>query len=79
MVKNGEVLLDIPCADGDFNSSLADRSILSIEMIYHMAHTIDLEQIRDLFLQVIDKNTQMCIRDRDGPLGRGDVRHGAPA
>ena len=69
MVKNGEVLLDIPCADGDVNSSLADRSILSIEMIYHMAHTIDLERIRDLFLQVIDKNTRIAYEGMSGHYG----------
>ncbi|MBQ9941440.1 MAG: L-serine ammonia-lyase, iron-sulfur-dependent, subunit alpha [Christensenellaceae bacterium] len=69
IVKNGQVLLDIPCADGDFNSSLADRSILSVEMIYHMAHTIDLELIRDLFLEVVDKNTRIAFEGLSGHYG----------
>ena len=69
IIQNGETVLDIPCADGDFNSSLADRSILSVEMIYNMSKTIDLELIRDLFLKVISLNTRIAYEGLSGHYG----------
>lgn len=69
IVQNGKTILDIPCADGDFNSSLADRSILSIEMIYNMSKTIDLDLIRDLFLKVISLNTRIAYEGLSGHYG----------
>ena len=67
--RNGEVLLDVPCADGDFNSSLADRSILSVELIYDLAKTMDLEAVRPLFLEVIDRNSRIAHEGLSGHYG----------
>lgn len=67
--KNGEVLLDTPCSDGDFNSSLSDRSILSVELIYELAKTIDLDLIRPLFVEVIDKNSRIAYEGMSGRYG----------
>ena len=67
--KNGQVLLNVPCSDGDFNSSLSDRSILSIALIYQLARSIDLDLIRPLFLEVIDKNSRIAYEGMSGHYG----------
>ncbi len=67
--ENGQVVLDIPCADGDFNSSLADRSILSVELVYQLAKTIDLDLIRPLFLEVINLNSRIAHEGLSGHYG----------
>ena len=69
MEENGRVVLDIPCADGDFNSSLADRSILSVELVYQLARTIDLNLIRPLFLEVINLNSRIAHEGLSGHYG----------
>ena len=67
--ENGKVVLNTPCADGDFNSSLADRSILSVGLIYRLAKEIDLARIRPLFLNVINLNSRIAHEGLSGHYG----------
>ena len=60
IVKNGKELINRPCSDADFNSPLTDREILSIELIYNIAKTIDLDLIKPLFEKVIDMNSTIA-------------------
>ncbi len=60
IVKNGEVLVDRPCSDSDFNSALTDRKLLTIELIYNLAKSIDLELITPLFNKVIKLNSKIA-------------------
>ncbi|MCK5684642.1 serine dehydratase subunit alpha family protein [bacterium] len=60
IVKNGKEIINRPCSDADFNSPLTDRNILSIELIYNLAKTIDLELIKPLFKKVICMNTTIA-------------------
>ena len=69
VVKNGEVLVDRPCGDADFNASLSDRSILSVDLIYTLAKTIDLDLIRPLFLDVISMNSRIAHEGLSGHYG----------
>lgn len=55
--KNGETILKQACNDSDFNSSLSDREILSIELIYNLAKTIDIDSIKDIFEKVTEYNS----------------------
>lgn len=56
VAKDGNVIISRPCNDADFNSSLSDRELLSVELIYNLAKTIDVELIKPLFSKVIDFN-----------------------
>ena len=56
VTKNDEVLINRPCNDADFNSSLSDREILSVELIYNMAKTIDVSLIEPIFGKIVDYN-----------------------
>ena len=67
--KNGEVLLDRACGEECFNTSVTDRNILSIELIYNLTKTIDLELIRPLFEKVIDLNTKIAEEGLSGEYG----------
>ena len=58
--KNGEILVSRPCSDADFNSALTDREVLSIELIYNLAKSIDIELIKPLFKKVIKLNTTIA-------------------
>ena len=58
--KNGKVLLKQACNDADFNSPLTDRKILTIELIYNLAKSIDLELIKPLFEKVIKLNSAIA-------------------
>jgi len=58
--KNGKTLIKRACNDADFNSPLTDRKILSIELIYNLAKTIDLKLITPLFEKVIKLNSAIA-------------------
>lgn len=58
--RNGEVLLARPCNDADFNSPLTDRKILSIELIFGLARTIDPDLIEPLFSKVVTLNSHIA-------------------
>ena len=58
--KNGKELINRPCSDADFNSVLTDREILSVELIYNLAKSIDLNLIMPLFKKVIKLNTTIA-------------------
>ncbi|KXX66894.1 serine dehydratase subunit alpha family protein [Flammeovirga sp. SJP92] len=60
VTKNDEVLIDQPCNDADFNSSLTDRSILTIEKIVEMANRIDIGLIAPLFEKVYQFNSRIA-------------------
>ncbi len=56
VIKNDKVLLDRGFSTESFNTSQEDRSVLSVERIFDLAKSIDIELIRPLFEQVIDLN-----------------------
>ncbi|MBC2856929.1 MAG: L-serine ammonia-lyase, iron-sulfur-dependent, subunit alpha [Cetobacterium sp.] len=67
--KDGKVLISQACNDGDFNSPLSDREILSIELIYKLAKTIDIDLISDLFKTIIKYNTKIAKEGLTGNYG----------
>lgn len=67
--KNGKIIINRPCNDADFNSALTDRSILSIDLIYTLAKTIDLDLIRPLFRKVIKLNSAIAEEGLSGIHG----------
>ncbi|OHX64726.1 L-cysteine desulfidase family protein [Flammeovirga pacifica] len=60
VIKNEEVIIDQPCNDSDFNSTLTDRSILSVEKIFHYANTISIEKITPIFKKVVTYNQRIA-------------------
>ena len=60
IIKNGKELVNRPCNDADFNSALTDRKILSIELIYNLAKSIDLDLVKPLFEKVIKLNSKIA-------------------
>lgn len=69
VIRNGVTLIDRPCNDADFNSSLTDRKILSIQLIYELAKTIDINLISEKFDQVIHFNTAIAEEGLKGNYG----------
>lgn len=67
--KNGEVLINRPCNDADFNSSLSDRKMLSIELIYELAKTIDISLIEPIFGKIVDLNSAIAEEGLKGTYG----------
>ena len=61
VTRNGKLLVNRVCNDADFNSALTDRAILSVELIYNLAKTIDLELIRPVFEKVIALNSAIAV------------------
>ena len=55
-MKNGEVLLEKSFNKEDFNSALADRSVLNIADILEFAQTVDLTDLKDMLEQQINYN-----------------------
>ena len=60
ITKNGKILLEQVCNDGDFNSSLTDRKVLSVKFIYDLAKNIDIDLIRPIFKKVITYNSAIA-------------------
>ncbi|MGX6592684.1 L-cysteine desulfidase family protein [Cetobacterium ceti] len=58
--KNNKIILDQPCNDGDFNSALTDRKVLTVERIYNLAKTIDINLITPIFKKVIEFNSNIA-------------------
>ncbi len=69
VIRNEITLIDRPCNDVDFNSSLTDRKILSIELIYELAKTIEIDLISEKFDQVILFNTAIAEEGLTGHYG----------
>lgn len=69
ITKDEEILLAQPCSDMDFNSSLEDRSLLSIERIYEIANDIDLNLIEPLLLKVVKLNSKIAQEGLAGNYG----------
>lgn len=67
--KNGNIVLAQPCNDMDFNSSLEDRSLLSIKRVYDIANDIDLNLIEPLLLKVVDLNSKIAEEGLAGHYG----------
>lgn len=67
--KNGEILLNRICNDGDFNSSLTDRKILSVKYIYDLTKTIDIELVKPIFQKVISYNSAIAEEGLTGKYG----------
>jgi L-cysteine desulfidase len=60
VTKDGKVIISRPCNDADFNSSLSDREILSVQLIYEMAKTIDVDLIEPIFSKVVQLNSAIA-------------------
>ncbi|MCJ8341459.1 MAG: L-serine ammonia-lyase, iron-sulfur-dependent, subunit alpha [Cetobacterium sp.] len=58
--KNNKIILDQPCNDGDFNSALTDRKVLTVERIYNLAKIIDINLITPIFKKVIEFNSNIA-------------------
>ncbi|WP_022818932.1 serine dehydratase subunit alpha family protein [Fusobacterium russii] len=67
--KNGKILLNQICNDGDFNSSLTDRKILSVKKIYDLTKTIDIKLIKPIFQKVIRFNSAIAEEGLEGKYG----------
>lgn len=67
--KDGKILLSQACNDGNFNSPLSDREILSVRLIYDMAKEIPLSKIEPLFFQVIAYNSAIAEEGLRGKYG----------
>ncbi len=72
--KNGEILINRPCNDADFNSASEDRAILTIKGIYNFAKTIDISEIKEIFDKVIQYNTAIA---KEGLSNKYGVNMGA--
>ena len=66
---NGKVLLSQVCNDGDFNSSLTDRKVLSVKFIYDLAKIIDIDLIRPIFQKVVNYNSAIAEEGLKGKYG----------
>ena len=69
ILKNGKVLLSQVCNDGDFNSSLTDRKVLSVKFIYDLAKTIDIDLIKPIFQKVVNYNSAIAEEGLKGKYG----------
>ena len=69
ILKNDKVLLSQICNDGDFNSSLTDRKVLSVKYIYDLAKTIDIDLIKPIFQKVINYNSAIAEEGLKGKYG----------
>jgi L-cysteine desulfidase len=58
--KNGKQIISRACNDSDFNSPLTNRKILTIELIYNLAKTIDISLIEPIFSRVIELNSKIA-------------------
>ena len=68
-LKNGKILLSQVCNDGDFNSSLTDRKVLSVKFIYDLAKTIDIDLIKPIFQKVVNYNSAIAEEGLKGKYG----------
>ena len=69
ITKNNKTLLEQICNDGDFNSSLTDRKVLSIKFIYDLAKTIDIDLIKPIFQKVVYYNSAIAEEGLKGKYG----------
>ena len=69
ILKNGKILLSQVCNDGDFNSSLTDRKVLTVKFIYDLAKTIDIDLIRPIFQKVVNYNSAIAEEGLKGKYG----------
>jgi L-cysteine desulfidase len=60
IVKNGERIAYNPCSEDDFNSSLTDRSKLSIENIIDYANNVDIDIIEPIFSRQVEYNLRIA-------------------
>ncbi len=58
--KNGKVLTQNICNETSFNTPLTDRKILTVELLYNLAKTIDLKLIQPLLEKVIELNSNIA-------------------
>lgn len=58
--KNGEVLFSEQFNKDDFNSALADRSVLNVADIYEFANTVDLSDINEMLAKQVKYNLSIA-------------------
>lgn len=57
--KNGERIAYNPCQEDDFNSSLTDRTLLSVKKILEYADNVDIETIEPIFKNQVEHNLKI--------------------
>lgn len=57
--KNGKNIVYNACQEEDFNSTLTDRSLLTIDDILEFANTVDMQMIRPILSTQIDNNLRI--------------------
>jgi len=67
--KDGKIVLLQSCNDKVFNTPIDKREKLSIQLIYNIAKTIDLEKIKPLMLKVIELNSKIANEGLTGKYG----------
>ncbi|SFQ45526.1 L-cysteine desulfidase [Lachnospiraceae bacterium XBB1006] len=65
---NGEVLLDIP-VKGETEQNLTDRSLLNMHDIWEFVHTVDINDVKPLLDQQIQKNMAIAEEGLSGEYG----------
>lgn len=69
VVKNNRVLLNRGFSPEYFSTPLKDRNILTVRLIYDLAHIIDINLIEPLFEQVIAMNRAIAREGLQGTYG----------
>jgi L-cysteine desulfidase len=67
--RDKEVLLQQACNDNCFNTPHEDRTILTIELIYELAKTIEIDRIQPLMEKVIKLNSTIAKEGLSGHYG----------
>lgn len=58
--KNGDILFSKDFNKEDFNSALADRSVLNVADIYEFVNTADLTYVREMLAKQVDYNLKIA-------------------
>lgn len=60
VLKNGEEMLFNPCTQDNFNSSLTDRAILTVEKIFKFAKNVDIDLVKDILADQVACNYKIA-------------------
>lgn len=67
--KNGKVLINRGSSEESFKTPHSDRKVLTIDLIYNLAKTIDIKRIEPLFDRVIKMNSAIAEEGLKGKYG----------
>jgi len=69
--KDGKQLLHNPCSEDDFNSSLTDRSELTIRRIFDFANDVDYKKLKKILKKQLVNNMDISIEGLTNDWGLG--------